>query len=437
MDIPIYKRLTEYHNQNRISFAMPGHKNMRTITINPCICDVTELSETLNLLDFDNPTTAKANRLLSKLYQTRESFILTCGSTSCIQAMILSVLNAGDTLLASSDCHMSVINICAVAGIRLKLTDSFKESDIDGASAVLVTSPNYYGVTKDIHQISHICHNHGIPILVDEAHGAHFLGRCGLPQSATVQGADIVCHSAHKTLDAFTGASYLHICTDRVDISRIKRCICAVHTSSPSYIIAASADFARAYLCECDYSEIINECTEFKRVIGERTGICVLRNDDDTRIVLDFKNYDITGFEVDKMLSKRYFIDVEMADVSNIILIATPQNRHLDFISLYHALLEITENLDVNTEKKGLIKPKCPTGIIAPQNGMFAKTEHIRLCDAEGRVSAVTVCMYPPGTAIIVMGQRIGHQEIEYISELEHMGAKITGLNAGTIEVIV
>ena len=437
MDIPIYEKLTEYHNQNRISFAMPGHKNMRTLTINPCICDVTELSETLNLLDFDNPTTAKANRLLSKLYQTRESFILTCGSTSCIQAMILGVLNAGDTLLASSDCHISVINICAVAGIRLKLTNSFQELDTDGVSAVLVTSPNYYGVTKDIQQISHICRNKGIPLLVDEAHGAHFLGKCGLPQSAAVQGADIVCHSAHKTLNAFTGASYLHICTDRVDISRIKRCICAVHTSSPSYIIAASADFARASLCECDYSDIINECVQFKRVIGERTGICVLKNDDATRIVLDFKNYNITGFEVDKMLSERYCIDVEMADASNIILIATLQNRHSDFISLYHALLKITESLDVKTENKELIKPKCPAGIIEPQNGMFARTERIRLCDAEGRVSAVTVCMYPPGTAIIVMGQRIGHQEIEYISALENMGAKINGLNAGTIEVII
>lgn len=432
METPIYSRLEQYHKENRISFAMPGHKNMRGLGLNPVVCDVTELPKTLNLLS-DDKTTERANELLSELYGSKQSFILTCGSTSCIHAMLLGVLAPDDTLLISPDCHISVIHACAIMGVKIKVMGDMSDITHDVA-AVLITSPNYYGVVKDIKSISDKCHSIDIPLLVDEAHGAHFTGRYGLPKSAIVLGADIVCQSAHKTLNALTGAAYLHICSDMIDTNRLRTAIRMVHTTSPSYMIAASADIARKTLSECDYTEIINECSEFKTVIEERTRISVMKNDDPTRIVLDFTRCGLTGFKVLDTLSERYMIDVEMADMTNIVLIATPYNRHSDFVSLYHALTEITQ--DCNGVVPNISKPPEITGVSDPRLGCFRPTEWVALKYAAGRISAATVCMYPPGAALIITGQTITRSVACYIDEIIGMGAEVVGVTDGKIEVV-
>lgn len=437
MKTPIYKRLCDYRNDNRIPFAMPGHKNMRGLDADFTGCDVTELSKTLNLMG-DDETVSCANELLSSFYGSEKSFILTCGSTSCVQAMVLSTLSHGDTLLASRDCHISVINICAVAGIKIKLTDNISESDFtDGVRAVLVTSPNYYGVIKDIKKISELCHKNGAVLLVDEAHGAHFTNRYGLPETAVRLGADMVCHSAHKTLNALTGAAYLHVASDRVDINRVKRAIRMLHTTSPSYMIAASADIARATLEEQDYTDIIKECNEFKDAISE-AGVRFLPNDDPTRLVLDFSEYGVTGFEIAERLSQNYGIDVEMADLIHIVLIVTPYNRHSDFISLFHSLKDIISGLEKGTDKK--VYPKIPEvsgEVISPQDGWGIKTELVDVKKAIGRVSAQTLSVYPPGTAVTVMGEKVSNNAVEYISAVTEYGGEVIGLNDGKIEVIL
>ena len=161
-------------------------------------------------------------------------------------------------------------------------------------------------------------------LLVDEAHGAHFTGRYGLPVSAVKLGADMVCQSAHKTLGALTGAAYLHIASERVDVSKVKRFAKMLSTSSPSYPVAASADMARAILCETDYSDIINEITDFKAATLKTFDIHIPDTDDITRLVLNFREYNITGFEMLEGLSDRYSIDAEMADFFNVVFIITP-----------------------------------------------------------------------------------------------------------------
>ncbi len=437
MITPIYKRLCDYRNENRIPFAMPGHKNMRGLDADFTGCDVTELSKTLNLLG-DDETVRTANELLSSFYGSKKSFILTCGSTSCIQAMVLSTLSHGDTLLASRDCHISVINICAVAGIKIRLTDSVSETDFtDGVKAVLVTSPNYYGVVKDIEKISEICHKNGAVLLVDEAHGAHFTNQFGLPETAVRLGADMVCHSAHKTLNALTGAAFLHIATDRIDINRVKCAIRMLHTTSPSYMIAASADIARATLEEQDYTAIIKECNEFKEAVS-KTGIKFSQNDDPTRLVLDFSEYEVTGFEIADRLSENYGTDVEMADLVHIVLIVTPYNRHSDFINLFHALKDIISGLEKRTDKKPFPQmPKATGDVISPQDGWGMETELVDIENSVGRVSAQTLSVYPPGTAVTVTGEKISDDAVEYISAVTEHGGEVIGLNDGKIEVIL
>lgn len=447
METPIYTRLSEYHKKNRIPFAMPGHKNLRGLAPDLQLCDVTELNATVDLHREDEYV-RRADTLLKECYNTYASFIMTGGSTAGIQAMLASVCKPGDTVLASADCHMSVINVCAVCGFKLRLipmkfNDEFaipydiRDFDItDDVKAVIVVSPNYYGMVKDIEMIAEKCRKAGVVLLVDEAHGAHFIADESFPKSAVALGADMVCHSAHKTLNALTGAAYLHVLTDKINISRVKKALSSFQTSSPPYPIAASADAARASLRETDYKNIINECEEFKKAITRFTSVKVLDSDDKTRIVLCFGEYETTGFDIDNELSERYGIDVEMADYLNVVLIATPWNTHQDFMALFRALRDICGRLPVRTSELSVKIPPVNKGIIEPSKAWYADTETIELSAAAGRTAAQTVTAYPPGIAVVYAGAVINDEEIRYITELEKAGAKISGLKDLRIEVV-
>lgn len=447
METPIYTRLSEYHKKNRISFAMPGHKNLRGLAPDLQLCDVTELSATVDL-HHEDEYVKRANTLLKECYNTYASFIMTGGSTAGIQAMLASVCKPGDTVLASADCHMSVINVCAVCGFKLKLipmkfNDEFaipydiQNFDItDDVKAVIVVSPNYYGMVKNIKLIAEKCHKAGIPLLVDEAHGAHFIADEEFPQDAAALGADMVCQSAHKTLNALTGAAYLHVLSDKININRVKKALSSFQTSSPPYPIAASADVARAALQEMNYKNIIKECEEFKKAISHLTAVKALDSDDKTRIVLCFKEYETTGFDIDDELSERYGIDVEMADYLNVVLIATPWNTHQDFMTLFRALRDICDRLPKRTSEITVKIPPVNKDIIEPSKAWYDDTEIIELSEAAGRCAAQTVTAYPPGITVIYAGAVINDDEIKYITELEKAGAKISGIKDLRIEVV-
>lgn len=447
MYTPLYTHLVKYHAQNRISFAMPGHKNGRGLGKNLLECDVTELDETENLHNPREYITA-SKRLLSRLFNSDESFIMTCGSTAGIQAMIAAALKPGQTLLASADCHMSVINTCALLGIRLKFIPV--EIDLDflapkrlykiekyiiGSDAVIITSPTYYGLCRDIEAISEICHKNKIPLLVDEAHGAHFAAHKEFPKPAIMSGADAVCQSAHKTLNALTGAAFLHVKGSLINRGRLKKSLAMFQTSSPSYVIAASADIARAELEAGGWDKIYALCGDFRKELSSNTDIKVLENDDCTRLVLCFREYDITGFEIEKSLSQNYNIDVEMADLLNIVLIATPSNTAEDMAALYNALTDIVKNLKKRENAVKILPPPIFDEIISPQKAFFAKTEIIPLDESEGRVSAAAVTSYPPGIPIIYTGAKITSKQLDYIRYLRESGAEIIGLDGGCIEV--
>ncbi len=451
MNAPLYNKLIEYHKKNRISFAMPGHKNGRGLAEDLICCDVTELDETD---DLHRPREAvkEAQRLLARLYGAEKSYILTCGSTAGIQAAITAALNPGETLLAASDCHMSVINTCALSGVKLRIIPRVVDKEflipsgaveIEGMldkysdiKAFLVTSPNYYGICADVAELADTCHSRGIPLLVDEAHGAHFIADERLPESAAPI-ADAVCQSAHKTLNALTGAAYLHVNGNLINRSRLESALSMFQTSSPSYGIAASADTARAELeTGGGWKRAVDLAAEFKRAVSGNTKIIALENDDKTRIVLNFGAYDITGFNVSKELSEKYGIDIEMADLTNIVLIVTPSNSAEDFAVLFDALWQITRGLKRKEQPLKIEQPPVCGDIIDPKAAFFGGSEAIQFTESEDRVSCRTVTAYPPGTPIILTGEKITREAIEYISYLQNIGAEITGTENGEIEVL-
>lgn len=452
MNTPIFSHLKDYHSSGRISFAMPGHKNGRGLSPELLNCDVTELPLTLDLHSSCNAVKSSF-RLLSERYGSDESYIVTCGSTSCIQAMLAAALKPGDTLLAAADCHMSVINTCALCGFNLRfipktlnreflIPEAFWDINeildkYDDIKAVIITSPTYYGICADIPSVLESCHSRNIPLLVDEAHGAHFPASPLLPDSALLTGADAVCQSAHKTLNALTGAAFLHINGNLISRERLESALLMFQTSSPSYVIAASADIARDELYDNKkWSDICRLCIEFKEKIRQNTNIHVLDNDDCTRLVMNFSEYDITGCMIERILYEHYNIDIEMSDAENIVLIITASNTAEELDELYGALVKIAGRLQKSRSRLRLNEPPVCTDLIQPQKAFFADSHEICLSESAGFISAASVCAYPPGIPIIAAGSRITKEQTEYIQYLDNAGARITGLNKGSIKVI-
>lgn len=447
MSAPLYEHLRRYASENRISFAMPGHKNGRGLRRDLVSLDVTELAATENLYHGGEYVT-EANRLLARLYGADESFILTGGSTAAIQAMICGAAKRGGTLLASGDCHMSVINACTLLGINIRFFP--KELDADFSvpigegtlngllspdiDAVLVTSPNYYGICSNIKRLAAECHEVGIPLLVDEAHGAHFPAYSGFPVTA-VQYADAVCHSAHKTLNAMNGAAYLHLNGKLIDHERAKKALTMFVSTSPSYVIASTADTAREEIQNGGgWKDTFELCKSFREAVAQ-TDIKVLKNDDMTRIVLNFSEFMITGFEVEKILAKSG-IDIEMADLFNIVLIVTPSNTKDEMRSLWWTLLGIAENTPRRENTIGILPPPICTETLSPSNAFWSEGEMIPLERAEGRVAKSTIVPYPPGIPVIFTGEVIRGEQIEYIQEIANAGGEINGLTDRKIEVV-
>jgi len=447
MEIHIYNRLCAYKKEKRISFAMPGHKGKEALQ-NLFELDVTELSKTVDLMHPDEAV-SKSQKLLSKLYKSDESFILTCGSTIAIHAMLCAVLKSGDTLLAASDCHMSVVNMCAIMGINIRLIPKEYEHTIPTKTkeiskylqkypdikACLVTSPNYFGVCSDIAAFASECHKHNMPLLVDEAHGAHFVASDKLPKTAIELGADISCQSAHKTLDALTGAAYLHIKSNLISPQKLHTALTMLHSSSPSYPIAASAELAFCNLNTKKWDKWCKVCKQVKMRIEQNTKIRFLHNDDCTRIVALFDAYEVTGFEVAKILSDKYSIDVEMSTPTSIVLITTPSNTKEELDVFASATEEIILQFKKRTSSATTLLPPCSDKLISPQKAFFADKTSKALQKSISRICADTVTVYPPGIPVLYPGSVITKEIVEYLSFALENNILVTGINDGNINI--
>ena len=449
MNSPIYDRLCAYKDKNRISFAMPSHKGGKGLKDDFMSLDVTELNDSVDLMHGDK-STSESLAILAKRYHADKSYILTCGSTIAVHAMICATLKAGDTLLAASDCHMSVINICSIMGINIRFIP--KEYDISPAhptktkpvrenlkkypdiKGCIVTSPNYFGVCSDIETIAKDCHDFNIPLLVDEAHGAHFITSNKFPKTAMELGADISCQSAHKTLAALTGGAYLHIKSTLVSPHTLHKALCIFHSSSPSYPIAASAEKAFLTLDDDKWNTWGDLCDNLKKDIAKNTQIYFLENDDPTRIVAIIDAYETTGYDIANALSQEHNIDVEMSTETAIVMITSPYNTKEELVLLTGALIKITSSLPERKERIKLFIPPCEDVLLSPRFAINSKSALLK--DSNGCICADTITVYPPGIPVLFSGSKITQETINYLINAQKHNARITGITDNKINII-
>ncbi|MGE7093866.1 aminotransferase class I/II-fold pyridoxal phosphate-dependent enzyme [Lysinibacillus sp. NPDC048646] len=468
---PIVEGLEGFRQQQNISFHVPGHKHGELSHLPQAFKDVMryDVTELSGLDDLHHPEEMifEAEALLADTYGAMKSFFLVGGTTVGNLAMIYATCKKGDQVIVQRNAHKSIFHAIELVGAKpiyvsphwddrtLTATHisftNLKEAvdNYPKARVVVLTYPTYYGmVSKEIQQQIAYCHEKRIPVLVDEAHGAHF-SVCALFQpSALTYGADVVVQSAHKTLPAMTMASFMHVNSELVDVDKINHYLRMLQSSSPSYLLLASLDDARYYVqtyMESDGAYIIekkNQWVEALRAIGS---LHVIEVDDPLKLLLRVDGY--SGFQVQEALEAKQ-IYAELADAHQVLLV-------LPLLKLGHIYPFAEIRVRIKDAVTALLSMKKTEKLFATQTAYnfiaisepTCTFEEIANLDKEwlpymramGRIAASMIIPYPPGIPLLVPGEKITVSKLSQLEELLATGATFQGnhrLEEKMIEVI-
>ncbi|MFC4620340.1 aminotransferase class I/II-fold pyridoxal phosphate-dependent enzyme [Camelliibacillus cellulosilyticus] len=469
---PLYDVLNKYTHEQIYSFHVPGHKDgsafpggaeqyFRSLLR----LDATEVGD-LDDLHAPQGAIGEAHGLLRDLYGSVKSYFLVNGSTLGNLAMVFSVLRPDDLVLVQRNCHKSIFSALKLARVR----PVFLASEIDPCSgmavgpsketvsaalerypeakALLLTHPNYYGIArKDVADVIVTARQKGLIVLVDEAHGAHFILDEPVPPSALTFGADAVVQSAHKTLPAMTMGAYLHINSDQISVTDIETALSIFETSSPSYPIMASLDLARAYLAKVKqdrplFKNILHRIYAFRENLSQLEGLRIVESiahfQDPFKLLV---TNDVSGFELQEQLISMGLYP-EMADPQHVLLTLA-----LDEQAPYErAMTLIKKNWHPNSESISIKQPciktvvtmkKRMSGLAVTYSEMEqAESEIIPLDQSTGRIAAGPIIPYPPGVPVLIEGERITDEEIEAVTAWQSAGARFHGFfNNGCLKV--
>lgn len=355
-DTPLYDALLAHKNLNRASFHTPGHKNSnKVLPKNLFELDFTELPDTDNLFEA-NGAIRESEERAAKLYGAKRTLYSAGGCTLCIQTMLKLAVPFGGKVIASRMIHKSAVNTLALLHAEVKwIFPQFSEVDnclgqvavedvekalneVPNAACVYITSPDYFGNIADIKGIAEVCKKHKIPLLVDNAHGAHlkFLSKDIHPITL---GADLVSDSAHKTLPVLTGGAMLHIANEAY-LKPAKEVMSIFASTSPSYPVMASLDIAMSWLnknAQKAYLRLENEVAKIKNVAKEKGLIKEICNVDPTRLALHTTQFGFSGNEAAEYFRENG-VEPEMSTLDTVVFIATPMNSDEDFGKLLNAI---------------------------------------------------------------------------------------------------
>jgi arginine/lysine/ornithine decarboxylase len=324
-----------------------------------------------------------------------------------------------------------------------------REPDV---KAVYIVTPTYYGVAADLEAIAKIAHEHDIPLLVDEAWGPHFHFHPALPVSAMQAGADIAINSTHKMLGSMSQTAMLHVQGNRIRIDRLKAVYKLFLSTSPNLVLVASLDVARRQMALDGPAllsrtiEIANDArrrlNEIPRVscFGEelegRPGVFDL---DPTRVTITVKDLGYTGYEAEEILRRRYNVQVELADLFNVVALYTIGTTTEASDTLVHGVRELArEDRPVDIfSPSGVLERRMRTGTyklpsippirLVPRDAFLASTEFIPFKTSAGRICAEVITPYPPGIPVLSPGEEITPETIDYLTLEKKAGVKMQG----------
>jgi arginine decarboxylase len=479
-ETPLIDALKNSISRPHAPFYTPGHK--RGAGISPALidllgkkvfqADLTELAELDNLFAPQSAILA-AQELAAAAFGAEKTWFLVNGSTCGIEAAILATCGMGDKIILPRNVHFSVIAGLILSGAMPIFIQPEYDEDLDiahsitpeaveialkkhpDAKAVLTVYPTYYGVCGDLQAIAHLTHQYNLPLLVDEAHGAHLAFHPDLPASALAQGADLTVQSTHKTLGAMTQASMLHIQGNRIDMDRVNKALQLVQSTSPSFVLLASLDAARQQMA-VHGQELMSHTLELAAearshincIPGLSTPLFLARQSpgfmalDQTRLTVKVSELGCTGFAAEDILNEMG-VTPEFSSLQHLTFILTLGNTKSDIEALLQGLNNLTQ-IPQLTNQWSRCKHKNYANIayalsISPREAFFANSETLPLEKAQERICAEIVCPYPPGIPVLMPGELITQSSLEYLQKIQAMGGFITGCadkNLRTLKVV-
>jgi arginine/lysine/ornithine decarboxylase len=478
---PLIHALKACKTRPHAPFYTPGHK--RGMGISPILtdligkdvfrADLTELAELDNLFTPQSVILA-AQELAADAFGAEKTWFLVNGSTCGIEAAILATCRMGDKIILPRNVHSSVISGLILSGaIPIFINPEYNE-DLDiahsitpaavkaalikhpDAKAVLIVYPTYYGVCGDLKSIAQITHQYNIPLIVDEAHGAHFHFHPELPTSALSLGADLTVQSIHKTLGAMTQASMLHIQGKRIDIDRVNKALQLVQSTSPSFILLASLDAARQQMA-IHGKNLLSQTLELANIARKKittipslsilqlpqydnSGFLAL---DQTRLTVNVSQLGITGFIAEDLIND-LGVTPEFSSLQNIIFIISIGNTESDLQKLIQTLFHLSQKFHHNDLLTSECQP-CKNRnddiisyimCISPREAFFANSETLLVENTENQICAEIVCPYPPGIPVLMPGELITNTALEALQKIKNMGGFITGCADETLQTL-
>lgn len=473
--VPLLDALRLYSQKDISCFDVPGHVRNQGVDIlnkyfgNEIMKMDINSSPLMDNIANPNGIIKDAQDLLAKAYGSDEAFFITNGTTQAIHVMILSSINQGDKVLLPRNIHKSVINALILCGgvpvfiqpeydyefgISLNLSvDQIKKSleENSNIKALFLLNPTYYGACTDLEEVVKMCHKKSILVLVDEAHGAHFPFHKDLPPSSIRVGADMSAVSIHKTGGALTQASALLVNNKNIDSKKVLQTINILQSTSASYLLMSSIDGARYNLMvngEAQLSKALNLSRYAKSKLSKIKGIKVtssniMKNEgvnflDETKLCINVKGLNLTGFEVYDLLYQEFSIQVELGDLYNILALVSIGTTKGDIDRLVKSLSIIAQMHSKNTLLKQIeIKRVNPKIKLSPREAFYSNKESIDIKKSKGKICAESIMAYPPGIPIIAPGEVITEEIIDYINLLKENNAYLTDMKDKTLKTIL
>ena len=458
---PIYEALERLRKMRVVPFDVPGHKRGRG---NPELarllgekCMSMDVNSMKPLDNLCHPVSVirQAEELAAEAFGAAHAFLMVGGTTSAVQAMVLSVAKRGEKIILPRNVHRSVIGAMVLCGAvpvyvnpqcndRLGIPLGMRVEDVKkaieenpDAKAVLVNNPTYYGICSDIKSIVKLAHDHGMYCLADEAHGTHFYFSDQLPVSAMEAGADMAAVSMHKSGGS---QSSLLLLGPNMSEGYVRQIINLTQTTSGSYLLLSSLDISRRNLAlrGKETFEKVRSYAKYARAeindIGGYYAFCrelingnSVYDFDVTKLAVHTLDVGLAGIEVYDLLRDEYDIQIEFGDFGNFLAYLSIGDRKQDIERLVSALAEISRRF--GKEKVNLMTQEYvdPQVAVSPQDAFYADKEKVELKDAPGRISGEFVMCYPPGIPILAPGERVTQEIREHIEYAREKGCTLTG----------
>ena len=486
----LYEKLMDYSKSDYYPFHMPGHKRNCTDLgeegMPPYLYDITEIDGFDNLHHPEEIIKKRLN-VVSEFYHSKQSFYLVNGSTCGIMSAISAATEIKKTILMARNSHKSSYNTAFLLNLKSEYIYPFydreygingginpreiekliqQSNDLKEIGAVFITSPTYEGVVSDIRAIADIAHKYDIPLIVDEAHGAHFGMHSYFPESALNQGADIVIQSLHKTLPSLTQTAILHVnFNSLISEMAIKKYLSIYQSSSPSYVLMESVDRCLDKLIHNkkvlfdNYVEKLDlfreKCKNLRyfTLWNGKNHEYAFDYDKSKLVIIPDKNY-YDGKKLYDKLLRKYHLQMEMASERYVIGMTSVNDTSDGFERLYNALLDLEREIRISIRYREIyaegkyseyrernhneLLPDAEKAVVCKKirDASFEKYDMIELKMAKGKISQEFIYLYPPGVPLLAPGEIITDNIIKKVDKYLSMGLQVQGMEDKSCKMI-